>query len=57
VARLGKVLYDKKGKAKQIQPPKDNTTTGVNKPVEGAVIRRLCTRKAISLSMHGDDRG
>jgi hypothetical protein len=26
VARLGKALYDKKGKAKQIQPPQDNTT-------------------------------
>jgi hypothetical protein len=34
VARLGKALYDKKGKAKQIHPPQDNTTTGVNKPVE-----------------------
>ena len=32
VAHLGKVLYDKKGKAKQIQPPQDNTTAGVNKP-------------------------
>jgi hypothetical protein len=28
VARLGKALYDKKGKAKQIQPPQDNTTAG-----------------------------
>jgi hypothetical protein len=35
VARLGKALYNKKGKAKQIQPPQDNTTAGVNKPVEG----------------------
>jgi FtsZ-binding cell division protein ZapB len=26
VARLSKALYDKKGKAKQIQPPQDNTT-------------------------------
>jgi hypothetical protein len=26
VARLGKALYDKKGKAKQIQPPQYNTT-------------------------------
>ena len=34
VARLGKALYDKKGKAKQIQPPQDNTTAGVNKPVD-----------------------
>jgi hypothetical protein len=33
VVRLGKALYDKKGKAKQIQPPQDNTTAGVNKPV------------------------
>jgi hypothetical protein len=42
-ARLGKALYDKKGKAKQIQPPHDNTTAGVNKPVEGkTVICRLC---------------
>jgi FtsZ-binding cell division protein ZapB len=42
VARLGKALYDKKGKAKQIQPPQDNTTAGVNKPVEGkTVICRL----------------
>jgi hypothetical protein len=35
VARLGKALYDKKRKAKQTQPPQDNTTAGVNKPVEG----------------------
>jgi hypothetical protein len=42
VARLGKALYDNKGKAKQIQPPQDNTTAGVNKPVEGeTVICRL----------------
>jgi FtsZ-binding cell division protein ZapB len=42
VACLGKALYDKKGKAKQIQPPQDNTTAGVNKPVEGeTVICRL----------------
>jgi hypothetical protein len=34
VAHLGKALYDKKGKAKQTQPPQDNTTVGVNKPVE-----------------------
>jgi hypothetical protein len=46
VARLGKTLYDKKGKAKQIQPPQDNTTTGVNKPVEGeTVICRLCHKE------------
>jgi hypothetical protein len=42
VARLGKALYDKKGKAKQIQPPEDNTTAGVNKTMEGeTVICRL----------------
>jgi hypothetical protein len=42
VARLGKALYDKKGKAKQIQPPQDNTTAGVNKSTEGeTVICRL----------------
>jgi hypothetical protein len=46
VARLGKALYDKKGKAKQIQPPQDNTTAGVNKPVEGeTVIYRLCHKE------------
>jgi hypothetical protein len=42
VAHLGKAFYDKKGKAKQIQPPQDNTTARVNKPVEGeTVICRL----------------
>jgi hypothetical protein len=46
VALLGKALYDKKGKAKQIQPPQDNTTAGVNKPVEGeTVICRLCHKE------------
>jgi hypothetical protein len=46
VGRLGKTLYDKKGKAKQIQPPQDNTTTGVNKPVEGeTVICRICHKE------------
>jgi hypothetical protein len=46
VARLGKALYDKKGKAKQIQPPQDNTTAGVNKPVEGeTMICRLCHKE------------
>jgi hypothetical protein len=46
VVHLGKALYDKKGKAKQIQPPQDNTTAGVNKPVEGeTVICRLCHKK------------
>jgi hypothetical protein len=38
VACLGKVLYDKKGKAKQNQPPHDNTTAGVNKPVESEIV-------------------
>jgi hypothetical protein len=33
MVHLGKALYDKKGKAKQIQPPQDNTTAGVNKHV------------------------
>jgi hypothetical protein len=43
VARLGKALYDNKGKAKQIRPPQDNTTAGVNKPLEGeTMICRLC---------------
>jgi hypothetical protein len=46
VARLGKALYNKKGKAKQIQPPQDNTTAGVNKPMEGeTVICRLCHKE------------
>jgi hypothetical protein len=46
VARLGKALYDKKGKDKQIQPPQDNTTAGVNKPVEGeTMICRLCHKE------------
>jgi hypothetical protein len=45
VARLGKAMYDKKGKAKQIQP-QDNTTTGVNKPVEGEnVVCKLCHKE------------
>jgi hypothetical protein len=34
VACLDKALYDKKGKAKQIQPTQDNTTVGVNKSME-----------------------
>jgi hypothetical protein len=43
VAHLGKALYDKKDNAKQIQHPQDNTTAGVNKPVEvETVICRLC---------------
>jgi hypothetical protein len=46
VARLGKALYDKKSKAKQIQPPQDNTTAGVNKTVEGeTMICRLCHKE------------
>jgi hypothetical protein len=46
VARLSKTLYDKKGKAKQIQPPQDNTTAGVNKPVEGEnMIYRRCHKQ------------
>jgi FtsZ-binding cell division protein ZapB len=46
VARLGKALYNKKGKARQIQPPQDNTTVGVNKPMEGkTVICRLCHKE------------
>jgi predicted nuclease with TOPRIM domain len=46
VTCLGKALYDKKGKAKQIQPPQDNTTAGVNKPMEGeTVICRLCHKE------------
>jgi FtsZ-binding cell division protein ZapB len=46
VARLGMTLYDKKGIAKQIQPPQDNTTVGVDKPMEGdTVICRLCHKE------------
>jgi hypothetical protein len=46
VARLGKALYDKKGKARQIQPPQDNTTAGVNKPMKDkTVICRLCHKE------------
>jgi FtsZ-binding cell division protein ZapB len=46
VACLGKALYDKKGKAKQIQPPMDNTTAGVNKLVEiETVICRICHKE------------
>jgi hypothetical protein len=46
VARLGKTLYDKKGKAKQTQPLQDNTTLGVNKHVEGEiVVCRLCHKE------------
>jgi FtsZ-binding cell division protein ZapB len=46
VTHLGKALYDKKGKAKQIQPSQDNTTVGVNNPVEEeTVICRLCHKE------------
>jgi hypothetical protein len=46
VTRLGKALYDKKGKATQTQPPQDNTTEGVNKPGEGeTVVCRLCHKE------------
>jgi chromosome segregation ATPase len=46
VARLVNALYDKKGKAKQIQPPQDNTTAAVNKPVGGeTMICRLCHKE------------
>jgi GH18 family chitinase len=46
VACLGKALYDKKGKAKQIQPSQDNTTAGLNKPVEEeTVICTLCHKE------------
>jgi hypothetical protein len=46
VARLGKALFDKKGKAKQIQSSQDNTTAGVKKPLEGEiVIFRLCNKE------------
>jgi hypothetical protein len=46
VARLAKALYDKKGKAKQTQPPRDNTNVGVNKPVEGeTMVCCLCHKE------------
>jgi hypothetical protein len=46
VACLGKALYNKKGKAKQIQPQQDCTTAGVNKPMEGeTMICRLCHKE------------
>jgi hypothetical protein len=46
VARLDKALYDKKGKAKQIQAFQDNTTMRVNKPVKGeTMICRLCHKE------------
>jgi hypothetical protein len=46
MAEPKKALYNKKVKAKQIQPPQDNTTAGVNKPMEGeTVICRLCHKE------------
>jgi hypothetical protein len=46
VVLLGKALYDKKGKAKQTQPPLDNTIVGVNKPVKGeTMVCRLCHKE------------
>jgi hypothetical protein len=46
VARLGKALYDKKVKAKQIEHSQDNTTAGVKKRLEGeTVICRLCHKE------------
>jgi hypothetical protein len=46
VARLGKALYDKKGKAKQIQPSQDNTIAVVIKHVEEKiVVCRLCHKE------------
>jgi hypothetical protein len=46
VAHLGKALYNIKGKPKQIRPPQDNTTAGVNKPMEGeTMICRLCHKE------------
>jgi hypothetical protein len=59
VARLGKTLHDKKGKAKQTQSPPNNTTEGVNKPMEGEiVVFRLCHKKGHKvLPMQGEDRG
>jgi hypothetical protein len=46
VARIGKGLYGKKSKAKQTQPPQDNTAAWVNKLGEGeTVVCRLCRKK------------
>jgi FtsZ-binding cell division protein ZapB len=46
VVRLVKALYDKECKAKQIQPPQDNTTAKVNKPMEEeTMICRLCHKE------------
>jgi hypothetical protein len=57
VACLGKALYDKKGKAKQTQPPQDNTTTGVNKLVEGeTVVCRLCHKSYQCKTKTGEEQ-
>jgi hypothetical protein len=46
VARLEKALHNKKGKAKQIRSPQDNTIARVNKPMDGeSVICRLCHKE------------
>jgi hypothetical protein len=46
VARIGKALYNKKGKTKQNQPPQDNNIVGVNKCVEGGtVVCWLCHKE------------
>jgi hypothetical protein len=62
LARLGKALYEKKGKAKQIQPSQNNTTARVNKPMEGeTVICRLCHKEGHKYfqceAMTGDKQG
>jgi hypothetical protein len=47
VAHLCEALYDKKGKVKQTQPPQDNTTVGVNNPMEGeTVVCWLCHKES-----------
>jgi hypothetical protein len=38
LARLGKALYDKKGKAKQTQSLQDKNTLGLNKHVEDEIV-------------------
>ena len=46
VAYLSKTLYNKKGKAKQIQPHQDNTTTGVKElDEEKVVVCWLCHKE------------
>jgi hypothetical protein len=55
---LEKPCITKKGKAKQIQPPQDNTTAGVNKPMEGEiVIYRLSQRRPQVFPMQGEYQG